>query len=217
MFLGDADPRLIRQALLALNGDRTAFGFPNAFPFNCTWADAIGTPQTGYSDEEGWEGSAVQLECGDYATLRTHLRLFRQGPYTLGAAHFEVQIPGTSSHEVLSWEIPRALVTADVARSGHVAAPLGQTDPITDAPTYRTIRYQVYNSLPVELRVALGLPPGDQSSNIPIPNAGVATILTLSGTARADRVRGGGRVRPPLRPGAFRSRSAPPGPGTGCT
>jgi len=185
VFLGDADPRLIRQALLALDGDRTAFGFPDAFPFNCTWSDAIGRPQTGYSDEAGWQGSALQLECGDYATLRTHLRLFRQGPYTLGGAHFEAQIPGTSEHEVLSWEVPQALVTADLARSGLLAAPLGQTDVITATPSHRAIRHQVYNSLPLELRVGLGLPPDDQSSDVPIPNDGVATILTLAGDFEA--------------------------------
>src|ERR1043166_2359479 len=40
IFRGHADVRSLRAALMALNGDRTAFGFPNAFPFNCTWSDA---------------------------------------------------------------------------------------------------------------------------------------------------------------------------------
>jgi hypothetical protein len=181
VFLGDADPRLIRQALLALDGDRTSFGFPNQFPFNCTWADAIGSPQTGYSDEAGWQGSAVQLECGEYATVRTHLRLFRQGPYTLGGAHLEVQIPGTSSHEALSWEVPQALVTVDMIRSGLAAPQAGQTDAITPVPVYRSIRYQVLNGVPGALRTALGLPTGELTTDVPIPNDGVATILTLGG------------------------------------
>ena len=56
IFVGEADPRLIRQALLALGGDRTPV-FPDVFPFNCTWADAIGSPQTGYSEDVGWQGS----------------------------------------------------------------------------------------------------------------------------------------------------------------
>jgi hypothetical protein len=181
IFLGDVDPRLIRQGLLALDGDRTAFGFPNQLPFNCTWSDAIGSPQTGYSDEAGWEGSAVQLECGEYATVRAHLRLFRQGHYTLGGAHFEVQVPGTSSHYVLSWEMPELLVKVDLARSGLLVAPPGETLPITTAPEYRDVPYQVLNGVPDALRAALGLPTGDLTSNVPIPNDGVATILTLRG------------------------------------
>ena len=48
VFLGDADPRLIRQALLALDGNRTAFGFPDAFPFNCTSSPPL--PRTAPSD-----------------------------------------------------------------------------------------------------------------------------------------------------------------------
>jgi len=180
VFLGDADPRLIRQALLALDGDRTAFGFPDAFPFNCSWSDAIGSPQTGYSDEAGWQGSAVQLECGEYATLRFHIRLFRQGPYTLGAAHFELQIPGTSLHQVLSWELPQSLVTVDVIRSG-LGGPTGQTEPITPVPDYRTVPYQILNGVPDTLRVPLGLPTGTLTSDAAIPNDGVATILTLAG------------------------------------
>jgi len=69
IFQGDADPRPIRQALLALDGDRTAFGFPAAFPFNCTWADAIGRQQTAYAAAEGWQGSSIQMQCGDYEEL----------------------------------------------------------------------------------------------------------------------------------------------------
>ena len=181
VFVGEADPRLIRQTLMALDGDRTAFGFPDAFPFNCTWADAIGRPQTGYSEDAGWQGSAVQLECGGYATARIHLRLFRQGEYTLGGAHFEVQIPGTSEHEALAWELPQAFVTVDLIRSGLLAAPPESTLPITPAPTYRTIRAQVFNGVPLALRAALGLPTTPQSSDVPIPNDGVATVLTLGG------------------------------------
>jgi hypothetical protein len=181
VFLGDADPRLIRQALLALDGDRAAWGLPPVFPFNCKWADAIGRPQAGYSDEAGWQGSAVQLECGSYATVRTHLRLFRSGPYTLGGAHFEVQIPGTSEHEVLSWEFPELLVKIDLLRSGLVTS-LASTDPITPVPSFRAIRYQVLNGVPDALRSAIGLPTGKLTANVPISNDGVATILALAGT-----------------------------------
>ena len=30
------------RGLMSLGGDRSALGFPNSFPFNCTWSDAIG-------------------------------------------------------------------------------------------------------------------------------------------------------------------------------
>jgi hypothetical protein len=183
VFLGDADPRLIRQALLAVDGDRTAQ--PELAAFDCTWRDAIGRPQTSYSDEAGWQGSAVQLECGDYSTLRAHLRLFRQDGYTLAGAHLEVQIPGTSEHEILSWIAPRELVTFDIARSGLLAAPPGATPSLTEIPTYRSARYQVLNGVPDALRAALGLPTGNLTSDVPIPNDGVATILTLAGELEA--------------------------------
>jgi len=122
----------------------------------------------------------VQLECGDYALLRTHLRLFRHGPYTLGAAHFETQVPGTSSHQVLSWEVPEALVRLDLLRSG-LAAPRDSTGSITDQPTYRTILPAIFSQLPQDLRDALSLE--DNGGNpVPIPNDGVAQVLAIGGT-----------------------------------
>ena len=179
VFLGDADPRLIRQTLLGLDGDRTSH--PLLGVFDCTWKDAIGRPQTGYSEEEGWQGSAIQLECGDYSKLRAHIRLFRQGSYTLGGAHLEVQIPGTSQHEVLSWIIPRELVTFDLARSGFLADAPFDAAGLTPAPSWRKARYQVLNGLPVELRAALGIPTEALTSDWPIPNDGAARVITLWG------------------------------------
>jgi hypothetical protein len=41
ILTGTADPRNIRNALLALDGNRGA-PFPPVFPFTCTWPDAIG-------------------------------------------------------------------------------------------------------------------------------------------------------------------------------
>src|SRR4051812_20162098 len=35
IFRGKADPRALRAALLRLDGNRTAFGMPDQFPFNC--------------------------------------------------------------------------------------------------------------------------------------------------------------------------------------
>jgi len=180
VFVGEADPRLIRQTLLALDGDRTAFGFPNAFPFDCTWADAIGRPQTGYSEDAGWQGSGLQLECGDYATLRVHLRLFRHGEYTLGGAHFDALIPGTTSHEVLAWDLPQDFVTIDLLRSGLLAAS-ELTPQITPSSTYRSIRELVFEGVPLGLRAALGLPLAPPPGDVPIPNRGMATVLRLGG------------------------------------
>jgi hypothetical protein len=34
VFLGEVDPRNVRSILMGLDGNRTAFGFPDAFPFN---------------------------------------------------------------------------------------------------------------------------------------------------------------------------------------
>jgi hypothetical protein len=127
-----------------------------------------------------WQGSALQLQCGDYASARVHLRLFRHGAYTLGAAHFDVLIPGTTSHEALSWEFPQSFVTFDLARSGLLVAS-ESTPAITPSPTYRTIRWQIFNGVPVALRGALGLPLDDQLSDVDIPNDGAATVLTLGG------------------------------------
>jgi hypothetical protein len=124
VFVGNADPVRIRAALLALDGDRTAFGFPDAYPFNMTWGEAMGDVHTTYA-EDAWGANVIQLQLGGYENVRAHLRIFGTGvPYgddgvwTLGAAHFEVLIPGTADHQVLSWTIPRDLVVADLARSG---------------------------------------------------------------------------------------------------
>jgi hypothetical protein len=180
VFAGEADPRQIRAALLALDGNRTAFGLPDAFPFNCTWSDAIGRQQAGYAEAQGWQGSAVQLQCGEYDTLRVHMRMFRQVGFTLANAHFEVLIPGTTDHEVLSWEFSQQLVTLDLVRSGLLGAAPVATAPITPAPSYRAIRPEVFNGVPAALRGALGLPVTPQSAPVPIPNDGRATILRLA-------------------------------------
>jgi hypothetical protein len=45
----------------------------------------MGAVQTSYAASSGWTGSAVQLQCGSYASLRFHLRLFEMGGQTLGA------------------------------------------------------------------------------------------------------------------------------------
>lgn len=179
IFTGTADPRTIRDILLSLDGDRTKFGFPNEFPFNCTWSDAFGDEQGAWAEAEGWQGGAVQLQCGSFNPMRFHLRLFREGGFTLANAHLDLLIPDTTDHELLAWELPETLVKVDLVRSGFLTAPPSLTPPITPSPEYRTMRYQVFNGLPVPLRWALGLPLGNQSSDVPVPNDGRATVLTL--------------------------------------
>ncbi|HET9293662.1 MAG TPA: hypothetical protein VFO06_05155 [Gemmatimonadales bacterium] len=179
IFVGEADPRALRAALLALDGDRTAFGFPPVFPFNCTWDDAIGGVQGGYTDDAGWSGSAIQLQCGAYQPIRFHLRFFAAGGVTLGGAHFEVLIPGTADHQVLSWELAEQLVTADFVRSGLLGAAPSQTAAINGSP-WRAIPPVIYNGLPAELQQLAGGPIGSTAIPVPIQNDGHATILTLA-------------------------------------
>ena len=186
VFRGQADPRSIRAALFALNGDRSAFGFPNVAPFNCTWSDAIGDVQAGFTQENGWVGSAIQLACGDFGPMRFHVRLFGMGNgWTLGGAHFEVLIPGTTTHQVLSWELAEQLVTVDMIRSGLLdpSNPLGQTDAINASP-FRTIPAVIYNGLPGDLRSVIGGPAADQTADVPIQNDGHATVFNVTGAAQ---------------------------------
>lgn len=186
LFLGTADPRSLRAGLLQLSGDRSAFGFPNAPPFNCTWQDAIGDVETAYIDGDGWLGSAIQLACGEFGPLRVHLRFFAGRNGTLGGAHFEVQIPGTATHEVLSWELAEQLVVVDFLRGGLLdpSAPLSTTEAINPAP-FRAINPLVYNGLPVELRAAIGGPLGDQNDPVPIGTDGRATVLNVTSNRSA--------------------------------
>ena len=180
------DVRDVRTALLGLNGDRTAFGMPPVAPFNCRWSDAIGANQTTFTTAAGWQGSAIQLECGDYAPMRFHARLFDAGGAgAVGNAHFEVIIPGTNQHEVLSWELAEALITVDMIRSGLLAAPPGISAMINPAPTFKTINPLIYNGLPVALRGAIGGPLGNQSAPVPIPSNGRASVFLLGAVPAA--------------------------------
>jgi hypothetical protein len=190
IFAGNADPVRIRAALLNLDGDRTAFGFPPAYPFNAKWSDGIGGVHTNYSAGEGWQASVIQLQLGTYSPVRVHLRLFRTGvafrnggTWTVGGAHFEVLIPGTADHQVLSWELAQQLVVADLIRSGLLdpATPYEMTGVINEAPSFRTIPEVIYNGLPEELKVAIGGPAGTVSAPVPIASDGRATILHMTG------------------------------------
>lgn len=183
VFTGRADPRAVRSALFALSGDRSAAGLPNAAPFNCTWSDAIGDLQTAWNAASGWVGSAVQLACGSFGPIRVHVRLFQAGAATVGNAHFEVLIPGTTDHQVLSWELAEQLVTIDMARSGLLAAAPVSSGVINGAPEFRQIPAQIYNLLPADLRAVIGGPSGSVSGPVGIASNGAATVFELGGAA----------------------------------
>jgi len=181
IFIGQVDPRALRAALMFLDGDRTAFGFPDDFPFNSTWRDAMGDVQVTYGLLDGWVGNVVQLECGAYDPIRFHLRLIDMGGWTLGGAHFEIIIPGTTEHQVISWELAEQLVKVDFLRSGLLDPdiPFFTTDQINDSP-WREIPPYIYNELPLELRVAIGGPIDDVTESVPIGNDGCATVFNVA-------------------------------------
>ncbi|PWB75582.1 hypothetical protein C3F09_02115 [candidate division GN15 bacterium] len=179
VFVGKASPLQIRAALLALDGNRPA-PFPPIPPFTSRWQDAIGDAQSGYSADRNWTGGVIQLACGDYGPVRFHIRLFRMGNWTVANAHFEVLIPGTADHQVLSWELAEQLVMADFLRSGLLdpVAPIIPTDQINESP-FRTIPAVIYNGLPEELKQLIGGPAGQVNSDVPIATDGRAVILNL--------------------------------------
>jgi len=193
VFKGAADPLQIREALMSLDGNRTD-AFPDMPPFNLPWTDALGGDvQTTYINEEGWEGCVIQLTLGEYSGLRVHLRLFatdlddgQGGTYSLGGAHFEMMIPGTSEHQVLSWEWAEGIVMYDLARSGLLAAAPVPTGMINAAPSFRSIPTFIYNPMVDDamgqmLLGALGYPIEHQSAAFPLPSDGQGTLLYLGG------------------------------------
>jgi len=189
VFVGKSDPVAIRAALLALDGNRP--GVPPVFPFTSTWEEAIGNVQCTFADGGGWGGSVIQLQLGSYESIRFHLRLFgtgvpygEDGEWVLGAAHMDVLIPGTTDHQVLSWEVPAQIVVADLLRSGLLdgTVPLGTTGSISQSPSFRAIPAMIYNALPAELLALVGGPVQPVTEDVPLPNSGQAVILNL-GTA----------------------------------
>ena len=173
IFTGQANPLRIRAALRRLDGNRTAFGLPNTPPFNCTWKEAIGDEQAGFGEAEGWTGSAVQLACGDWS-LRFHLRLFAEGSVTVAGVHWDLNVPGTNEHEVISWEFPEQLLTIDMIRSGILGGAPTLSAQINAAPTFREIRAPVYAGIPAQLKAIAGITAGPQ-----IPTNGRATLFNI--------------------------------------
>ncbi len=179
LFTGDVDLVSLRAALLALDGNRTSFGFPGSPPFDCTWNDAHGGIQTTYTNRAGWVANAIQLQCGTYDPLRFHIRLFDAGDHVVAAVHFDLLIPNTPEHQVLSWELPQQLVMVDFIRSGLLAAPPG-FQPVSAPGHVQEIPKPIYDGIPDALKVAVGLPPGPAPGpSVPVPNDGVATVLNL--------------------------------------
>jgi hypothetical protein len=184
-----SDPREIRQALVALDGNRTPT-FPNQAPFSCTWTDAMGYEQAAWAETEGWVGAEVQLACvAPGAPLgnpfRFHVRLFRQGENTLGNAHFEFLIPGTAEHEVLGWDLARAFVTLDMARTGALTAAPGGV-PMIPAGSFRAVRRPVYDALvaggAIPILAAAGIYPtsAPPDVDVPLPTSGAAAVLAAT-------------------------------------
>ena len=182
MWIGQVDPRELRAALVRLNGDRTAFGFPDVFPFNCTWHDEPEVqPELAYSAASGWVGSPIMLECGTFDQARFHLRFFDVGRATVGGAPFEVFIPGTLDHQTISWALAEQFVVADFVRTGLLdpTLPFFTTGPINPAP-FGTIPAVIYNGIPTALRQAIGGPLGDVTDAVPIASSGHATVLMVT-------------------------------------
>jgi hypothetical protein len=177
IFVGEgADARTIRAALMTLPLERPT---PLGADFGCTWNDAIGSVQLGYAEPGGWQGAAIQLQCGDYDPLRFHLRLYDMGEYTLGAVHWDLLITGTTDHQVLSWETAEQLLLADLIYGlgwGPVAPPAEINK--TEGDWFRTIPAMIYGLLPPELTAVLDAVPGvDAEGSYGIANDGVAMII----------------------------------------
>jgi hypothetical protein len=178
----NADPRAIRQALMALNGTRPEFAALGIPAHDCTWTDAMGYEQAAFVEPAGYVAGAVQLACvvkreaplGD--PFRFHIRLFRSGRNTVGNAHYEILIPGTAEHEVLSWDLARNFATYDVARTGKLMAPPAPLADVIPPGSFRTMRRAVYEGLAPQagaLLTALGLFLPAQG-DVPIPTSGAA-------------------------------------------
>ena len=187
VFVGNVDATTIRNALMALDGDRTGDGFPPVAPFDGTWSDALGGVQTTYADGAGWVGSVVQLSLGGYGPVRVHLRLFETrvpygdgGKWTLGGAHFEILIPGTTDHQVIGWELAEQIVVSDLMRCG-LEVSASSSGGINAAPSFRSIPAVIYNGIPDGLKFLAGLPPGPTATDVPIPSDGQATVLHVEG------------------------------------
>ena len=184
------DPRAIRQELMKLSGDRTPT-FPLVPPFNCRWTDAMGYEQTAYAKPEGWVGGEVQLACVNFAApmgdpFRFHLRLFRSGRHTFGATHFEINIPGSAEHEVLSWNFAQQFVTLDMTRTQTLVPAVPTAVLLVQPGTFRSVRRPIYTGILEKeggpaLLYTIGLIPeplGSTPEYVTIPANGAAVVFS---------------------------------------
>lgn len=186
----NTDPRAIRQELMKLDGNRPAsWSYLPRGANGCVWMDAMGYEQAAYLEPEGWVGDEVQLACATPDSplgreYRFHVRLFRSGPHTIGGAHFEINVPGTAEHEVLSWELARSFVTDEIARidAGAFQGETSVFEPAGDS--FRTVRGLVNgyvwqtNAGNLQFLLALGLPfPQPPFDPVPIPATGDAAVF----------------------------------------
>lgn len=174
VFSREDDPLDLRDALLAVSGDRTGAGLPNGAPFDCTWEDTTGEFQTAFAEPRRWVAPPVELGCGELFEARFHVRLFDVGDWVIGNAHFETNLG------VLSWELAERLVVADFQRSGILddENPAAQTEIINESP-YRAIPVRVYNLLSQSLRAVIGGPSENVTEPVAIASDGRATILNV--------------------------------------
>jgi hypothetical protein len=184
----NADPRAIRQELMKLNGNRSGTPFAS-LPLGagaCIWMDAMGYEQAAWGEPGEWVGGAVQLACVASpahplgSPFRFHVRLFRVGAHTLGAAHFEILVPGTPEHEVLSWDLARGLVAYDVGRTGTVVSPVTAAS-LIPMGAFRAVRRPVFDALVGAglgpLLSALFLFPPAWPADVPLLTSGEAAVL----------------------------------------
>jgi hypothetical protein len=176
----NADPRAIRQALMALDGTRPPFATLPAH--DCTWTDAMGYEQAAFVEPAGYVAGAVQLACvvkreaplGD--PFRFHIRLFRSGPHTVGNAHYEIMVPGTAEHEVLSWDLARDFAAYDMGRTGKLLAPPAPLANVIPPGSFRFVRRAVYDGLKPFAGPLLDflLGPNPAPGDVPIPTTGMS-------------------------------------------
>jgi hypothetical protein len=172
IVIGQADPRALRAALIFQG-----------------WTDAIGGVQTGYGLPEGWVENPIQMQLGDYAPVRFHVRFFDVGDFTLGGSHFEVLIPGTTDHQVLSWELAEGKVALDLSASGLLdpTAPFFPSGPINPSP-YGEIPAVIYNGLADDIIALIGGPPKPVSAPVPQANDGSATVLNFAASVDGGHI-----------------------------
>jgi hypothetical protein len=115
--------------------------------------------------------------------FRFHIRLFRAGKHTIGNAHFEILIPGTAEHEVLSWDFARDFAAYDMGETDTVVAP-PESPGLIPSGSFRAVRRAVYDELLkydngalIPLLAYLKLYPAPGPGDVPIPTTGKAVTF----------------------------------------